>query len=82
MKTQVWIAISTYVLVAILKRELKVDRSLSAISQIISLTLFEKTPVIQALTTEKTPDPDGRNLRTYPRTSKTSALPAESGVLG
>ena len=48
-KTQVWIAISTYVLVAILKRELKVDRSLSAILQILSLTLFEKTPVIQAL---------------------------------
>ena len=44
MKTQVWIAISTYVLVAILKRELKVDRSLSAILQILSLTLFEKTP--------------------------------------
>ena len=61
-KTQVWIAISTYVLVAILKRELKVDRSLSAILQILSLTLFEKTPVIQALNAEKTPDSDGRNL--------------------
>ena len=61
-KTQVWIAISTYVLVAILKRELKVDRSLSAILQILSLTLFEKTPVIQALTTENTPDSDGRNF--------------------
>ena len=52
-KTQVWIAISTYVLVAIIKRELKVDRSLSAIFQILSLTLFEKTPVIQVLTAEK-----------------------------
>jgi Domain of unknown function (DUF4372)/Transposase DDE domain len=61
-KTQVWIAISTYVLVAIIKRELKVDRSLSAILQILSLTLFEKTPVIQALIAEKTPDPDGRNV--------------------
>ena len=61
-KTQVWIAISTYVLVAILKRELKVDRSLSAILQILGLTLFEKTPVIQALTSEKTPDSDGRNF--------------------
>ena len=49
-------------LVAILKRELKVDRSLSAIFQILSLTLFEKTPVIQALNAEKTPDSDGRNL--------------------
>ena len=73
MKTQVWIAISTYVLVAILKREVKIDRSLSAILQILSLTLFEKTPVIQALTTDKTPNSEGRNLTnrrcsTYSRT--------------
>ena len=61
-KTQVWIAISTDVLVAILKRELKVDRSLSAILQILSLTLFEKTPFIQALTAGKTPDSDGRHF--------------------
>ena len=61
-KTQVWIAISTYVLVAIIKRELKVDRSLSQILQILSLTLFEKTPVIQAISTEKTPNPDDRNF--------------------
>ncbi len=61
-KTQVWIAISTYVLVAILKRELKVDRSLSAILQILSLTLFEKTPVIQALTAGKTQHPNGRDF--------------------
>jgi Domain of unknown function (DUF4372)/Transposase DDE domain len=52
-KTQVWIAISTYVLVAILKRELKIDRSLSDILPILSLTLFEKIPVFQALSTEK-----------------------------
>ena len=52
-KTQVWIAISTYVLVAILKRELKIDPSLSDILQILSLTLFEKTPVFQALSVEK-----------------------------
>ena len=52
-KTQVWIAISVYVLVAIVKRELKIDRSLYEILQILSLTLFEKTPVFQALTTEK-----------------------------
>ena len=48
-KTQVWIAISVYVLVAIVKRELRVDRPLSAIPQILSLTLFEKTPLSQAL---------------------------------
>jgi hypothetical protein len=40
-KTQVWVAISVYVLVAIVKKELKVDRSLGEILQILSLTLFE-----------------------------------------
>jgi transposase len=43
-KTQVWIAISAYVLVAILKRELKLERSQYEILQILSLALFEKTP--------------------------------------
>ncbi len=48
-KTQVWIAISIYVLVAVVKKELKVERSLYEILQILSLTLFEKTPLIEAL---------------------------------
>jgi IS4 transposase len=48
-KTQVWIAISVYVLVAIVKKELGVERSLHEILQILSVTLFEKTPIIQAL---------------------------------
>jgi transposase len=48
-KTQIWIAISAYVLVAIVKKELKLDRSLNDILQIVSLGLFEKTPVFQAL---------------------------------
>lgn len=48
-KTQVWIAISMYVLVAIVKRELAIDRSLAEILQILSITLFEKTPILQAL---------------------------------
>jgi transposase len=43
-KTQVWIAISAYVLVAILKRELKLERSQYEILQILSLALFEKSP--------------------------------------
>jgi transposase len=43
-KTQVWIAISAYVLVAILKRELHLERSQYEILQILSLALFEKTP--------------------------------------
>lgn len=56
-KTQVWIAISTYVLVAILKRELDINRSMSEILQILSLTLFEKTSVIQAFSDENAPNP-------------------------
>jgi transposase len=49
-KTQIWIAISVYALVAILKKELKIDRKLSEILQILSITLFEKLPIIQILT--------------------------------
>ena len=49
-KTQIWIAISVYVLVAILKKELRIDRSLGEILQILSVTLFEKEPVYQLLT--------------------------------
>jgi IS4 transposase len=48
-KTQVWIAISVYVLVAIVKKELGIERSLHEILQIFSVTLFEKTPIFQAL---------------------------------
>jgi len=47
-KTQVWIAISVYVLVAIVKKEHKLDRSLNEILQILSLNLFEKTPLFRA----------------------------------
>jgi hypothetical protein len=49
-KTQVWIAISVYVLVAIIKKELNLERSLHEILQIISIILFEKTLLKQALT--------------------------------
>ena len=48
-KTQVWIAISVYVLVAIVKKTLNLDQSLYTILQILSLTLFEKEPIYQAL---------------------------------
>jgi len=48
-KTQIWIAISVYVLVAIVKKRLNLDLSLYTILQILSVTLFEKTPIVQAL---------------------------------
>jgi hypothetical protein len=48
-KTQIWIAICVYVLVAILKKELRIDRSLGEILQILSVTPFEKIPLDQML---------------------------------
>ena len=48
-KTQVWIAVSVYVLVAIFKKRLGVEASLHEILQVLSLNLFEKVPVLQAL---------------------------------
>ena len=54
MKTQVWIAVCVYVLVAIIKKELKINRSLGEILQILSISLFEKTPLLQAFSLEWT----------------------------
>ncbi len=48
-KTQIWIAISTYVLIAIMKKRLKIHLSLYTILQILSIALFEKTPILQVL---------------------------------
>jgi len=48
-KTQIWIAITVYVLVAIVKKQLKLEQSLYTILQILSVTLFEKTPILEAL---------------------------------
>ena len=48
-RTQIWIAISVYVLVAIIKKQLKLDVSLHTLLQILSLTLFEKLPLQQAV---------------------------------
>jgi hypothetical protein len=48
-KTQIWIAVSVYVLVAILRKRLGLEASLYQILQILSVTLFEKTPILRAL---------------------------------
>jgi transposase len=48
-KTQIWIAVSVYVLVAIVKKQLALDASLYTLLQILSVTLFEKMPMHQAL---------------------------------
>jgi hypothetical protein len=46
---QIWIAVSVYVLVAIVRKRLGLQASLYQILQILSVTLFEKTPILQAL---------------------------------
>ena len=48
-KTQIWIAVTVYVLVAIVKKQLRLDASLYTLLQIISVTVFEKMPLQQAL---------------------------------
>jgi len=47
-KTQIWIAISIYVLVAIVRKELKLAPSLYQILQVAGVTIFERTPILQA----------------------------------
>ena len=48
-KTQVWIAVSVYVLIAIIKKRLKLETSLYTILQVLSVTVFEKVPIFQLL---------------------------------
>jgi hypothetical protein len=62
-KTQIWIAISVYVLVAIMKKQLRLQESLYTILQILSVTVFEKTSIIQLITERdcKTEEPQGCN---------------------
>ena len=47
-KTQIWCAVATYVLIAIVKKELQLDASLYTLLQILSVSVFEKTPLSQA----------------------------------
>jgi Transposase DDE domain/Domain of unknown function (DUF4372) len=66
-KTQIWIAISVYVLIAIVRKQLRSERPMSELLQILSLTLFEKTPLIQAFSrndaqNETGPYPNQRSL--------------------
>ena len=64
-KTQIWIAVSVYVLVAIVRKRLGLEASLYQILQILSVTLFEKTPILRALQAsefENAPDDSGNQL--------------------
>ena len=54
MKTQIWIAVSVYVLVAIIRKRFNSELSLHTILQILDVTCFEKTPLNQLLTGSET----------------------------
>jgi hypothetical protein len=62
-KTQIWIAVSVYVLVAIVRKRLALQASLYQILQVLSVTLFEKTPILRALQSIGSPSdlPDSSN---------------------
>ena len=57
-KTQIWIALTIYVLIAIIKKELGLSVSIFQILQVVSVTVFERTPILQALQNEE----PGENL--------------------
>jgi IS4 transposase len=54
-KVQIWTAISAYLLVAIMKKELRLEQSLYTILQVLSLSLFEKMPILQAFSQKCAP---------------------------
>jgi Transposase DDE domain len=58
-KTQIWIAVSVYVLVATIKKRLNLDASLYTLLQILSVTMFEKMPLQQAFPGSDSTMPDG-----------------------
>ena len=60
-KTQIWVAVSMYVLVAIVRKRLGLESSLYQILQILSVTLFEKTPISQVLEASPFPDDTYKN---------------------
>ena len=76
-KTQIWIAVSVYVLVAVLRKRLGLEASLYQILQILSLTLFEKTPILRALqasNSENDPGESGNQLILFDFKPDTSEL--------
>lgn len=62
-KTQIWIAVSTYVLVAIIKKRLQIEASLHSMLQVLSLTLFETAPLIDLLKDIETESNEPENLQ-------------------
>ncbi len=68
MKTQIWIAVSVYVLVAIIRKRLKLDASLYTLMQVFSVKVFEKASiesVISQTTDSSPPVIDGNQLKLF-----------------
>ena len=59
-KTQIWIAMCVYLLIAILRKTLHIERSMYEILQILGVTLFEKTPILQLLAEQENTKPEPR----------------------
>jgi hypothetical protein len=67
-KTQIWIAVCSYVLVAIVRRRLQSPQNLHTMLQVLSTSLFEKMPIKVALSTNIAPilgDDDGNQLQLF-----------------
>ncbi|BDD86082.1 IS4 family transposase [Desulfofustis limnaeus] len=67
-KTQIWIAVSVYVAVAIIKKQYRIEASLYTMLQILSVTVFEKVPLLQVLDQgdhKSTPSDTGKQLRLF-----------------
>ena len=64
-KTQIWCAVSIYVLIAIIRKELQIEASLYTLLQVLSVSVFEKTPIKKAFldaTDRSEADADGKQL--------------------
>jgi hypothetical protein len=61
-KTQIWIAVATYVLIAIVKKRAALPHSLYELLQVLSLTMFEITPINQLLTPPPLPPQNDQQL--------------------
>ena len=65
-KTQLWIAVSVYVLVAIIKKQLAPERNLYTLLQILSLSLFEKMPILQAFSQSEYDNQNDQSPNQFP----------------
>jgi hypothetical protein len=82
-KTRIWIAVSAYVLVAIVKKRLGLKQSLYTILQILSVTLFEKTPILQAFSEETCKNQigdSGNQLMLFDVSARPTRVPCENDV--